>query len=392
MKKHYEFTMIFSLLFLLSVGAVAEPLNGEYTIGEGGNFKNMNEAVRSLQENGVSGPVWIAIEKGKYKEKVNIGAIKGTNPMNIVTFESKTGNNSDVVFETPTEGAEYIIGLKDASFLSFENLSFENNASTYGNVVRIDGNASNVSFKSCILSGVEGARTGANNAIVYCTPQGKKDYLTFDDTEFDNGSFGLYKRSDATAIRTLISGCLFHNQHEAGIVLENEDAPILTDNAVSSFTKYEDYKAVALNKCNNNTVITNNIINATNGKYGVYLNDCMGLENNYANINGNSISVGGAGAIYGVALNGNTDNQLINFNRIKLTIDSKQAANQAYYFNKSEGKNVNLTNNLFYDLNTGGYTILGNTYKDFFNQLPEQSGFLSVSANGITIEKVVPIK
>ena len=51
----------------------------------------------------------------------------------------------------------------------------------------------------------------------------------------------------------------------------------------------------------------------------------------------------------------------------------------------------NLLNNIFFDLNTGGYTILGNTYKDYFNQLPSQSNpSLSVSANGLMIEKVMP--
>jgi hypothetical protein len=59
--------------------------------------------------------------------------------------------------------------------------------------------------------------------------------------------------------------------------------------------------------------------------------------------------------------------------------------------NIGSGQNINLTNNIFFDLGTGGYTILGNTYKDYFNQLPPQSNqALSVSANGIMIEKVMP--
>ncbi|MBX2910520.1 MAG: hypothetical protein KF706_12910 [Chitinophagales bacterium] len=392
MEKPYTFTMIFSALLLITGVVFAEPLNGEYTIGQNGTFKSMNAAVKSLQDNGISGPVWLSFEKGEYKEKVNIGNIKGANAMNTITFDSKSGNNSDVVIESPADGSEYTISLKDASFISFENITISNSASTYGNVVKVDGNASNIGFKSCILNGVEGARTGSNNAVIYCTSQGKKDYFSFDDTELNNGSYGLYKKAETASIRTLISGCLFYNQYESGVVIDNEEAPVLTNNVVNSLSKFSDYKAVALSQCNGNTIISNNIINAANGRYAIYLDNCTGLDNNYASINANSISVGGTDAIYGIAINGNSDNQLINFNRIKLTIDAKQAANQAYYANNSTGKNVNLTNNLFYDLNTGGYTILGNTYKDFFNQLPEQNSSLSVSANGITIEKVIPIK
>jgi hypothetical protein len=52
-----------------------------------------------------------------------------------------------------------------------------------------------------------------------------------------------------------------------------------------------------------------------------------------------------------------------------------------------------MLNNIMYDLNNGGYTIIGNTYKDAFNQLPAQSNpSLSASANGIMIEKASPIK
>lgn len=391
MEEKNKFTMIFTLLFFTINALTAAPLNGEYTIGAGGTFKSVNAAIQSLQSNGVSGPVWLTIESGKYNEKINIGAIKGISALNTVTFESKTGSNSDVIIKAPNEGAAYILGLNGASFLTFENITFENSASVYGNVVLIGGNASYINFKSCALNGVEGARTGANNAVVYTTPAGSKSNISFDDTEFNNGSFGIYKKSETASSKTLISGCLFFNQYEAGMSLDNEDAPIISNNVVSTTNNFENYKGIALTACNNNTIISNNIVNAVNGRYGIFLNDCIGLENAYANIDGNSISVGGKNAIYGIAINGESDNQLINFNRIKLTIDKKQASNQAYYLNKSNGKNLNLTNNLFYDLNTGGYTIIGNTYKDFFNQLPEQSGTLSVSANGITIEKVSPV-
>jgi hypothetical protein len=77
-----------------------------------------------------------------------------------------------------------------------------------------------------------------------------------------------------------------------------------------------------------------------------------------------------------------------------LTLNKAQASNQAYFKNETKGtNNINLMNNIFFDLNTGGYTIIGNTYKDYFNQLPAQSNSsLSVSANGIMIEKVTPIR
>ena len=126
---------------------------------------------------------------------------------------------------------------------------------------------------------------------------------------------------------------------------------------------------------------------------GLILNNCVAEATNLGQISNNSIAVGGKGETYGIFLSGNTDNQVFNFNRVKLTLNGAQAANQAFYKNASSGNNINMMNNLCYDLSTGGYTIIGNTYKDFFNQLPAQSNpALSVSANGIMIEKVTPIK
>ena len=52
-----------------------------------------------------------------------------------------------------------------------------------------------------------------------------------------------------------------------------------------------------------------------------------------------------------------------------------------------------MMNNIFIDMNTGVYTIIGNSYKDFFNQLPSQSNqALSASANSFSMEKVSSIK
>ena len=51
-----------------------------------------------------------------------------------------------------------------------------------------------------------------------------------------------------------------------------------------------------------------------------------------------------------------------------------------------------MMNDIFYDTSTGKYTIVGNTYKDLFNQLPAQGNQrLMASANGLSIEKVTPV-
>ena len=369
------------------------PLSGEFRIGKtDADYATVNAAVSALKCGGVNGPVTFLIEDGKYAEKIDLSSISGVSAQNTVTFESAKGNNSDVILTSNTSDADFTLGLNSTSYVTFENMTIENKTGNTGNAVKIDGTSKNIKFKNVVFDGNDHPSTGANSAVIYSTAGSSKSNISFEDCEVNNGSFGLYKGGAANAdTRTAITGTLFFNQYESAISLTNEVAPIISNNVVSSVSNYKNYKAISLDQVNGNMIVSNNVVNAVNGTFGLAMNNCTGENNNYANVTNNSVNVGGENSMYGVYLRGSTDNVILNFNRIKLTPAKQTASNQAYYKNAGTGSNINLLNNIFFDLNTGGYTILGNTYKDFFNQLPSQSNSaLSVSANGIMIEKVMP--
>lgn len=389
-------TIIAALLLAPAATAFAgdcNPLSGEFRIGKtDADYESIASAITALKCGGVSGPVTFLLEDGKYSEKIDLNNISGTSAQNTVTFESAKGNNSDVVITSTSPDENYTVGLNGASYVAFENMTIENKTGNTGNAVRIDGAAKNITFKNVVFDGTERPVTGANSAVIYSTANEAKTNITFEDCEINNGSVGLYKGGSAsTDTRTSITGTLFFNQYESAIALNNEASPVISNNVVSSVSNYKAYKAISLDKVGGNMIVSNNVVNAVNGTFGLALNNCEGTANNYGSVTNNSVNVGGEGAMYGLYITGTTDNVVFNFNRVKLTPTKQNAANQAYYSNKGTGANINLLNNIFFDLNTGGYTILGNTYKDFFNQLPSQSNpSLSVSANGIMIEKVTP--
>jgi hypothetical protein len=271
-------------------------------------------------------------------------------------------------------------------------MTIENKTGNTGNAVRIDGAAKNIKFKNVVFDGSDRPTTGANSAVIYSTAAASKTNISLEDCEINNGSMGIYKGGAAEMdTRTSISGTLFFNQYESAIALNNEVSPVISNNVVSSVSNYKSFKAISLDKVSGNMIVSNNVVNAVNGTYGLALHNCEGTAESYASITNNSVNIGGENSMYGMYLTGSTDNVVFNFNRVKLTQIKQNAANQAYYKNSGTGANINLMNNIFFDLNTGGYTILGNTYKDFFNQLPAQSNpSLSVSANGLMIEKVTP--
>ena len=384
-------TLLAASLLALSTNAFAGDciaLAGRYTVGksESADYASMADVTNALKCGGVSGPVTFHLEGGTYKERVVIPAIEGASNINTITIES----SGDATISFGTTDATMV--LNGAQYVSFENIGIDHKAATYGNCMRIDGNSGNIRFKSVVFEGVECARTGANSATIYVTANAQKSAVAFEDCEINNGSSGICMGGMNAAnmdSKTTITGSLFFNQYEAGLVLTNQDAPVITNNVFSTLSAYNGFKAISMDNITNNMIISNNIINAANGTIGLAMNNCKSQSTSYGQVSNNSIAVGGNGQKFGIYLTGTTDNQLLTFNRVKMMETSKD---QAYYKNAGQGSNINLMNTMFYDLNTGSYTIIGNTYKDAFNQVPSNNSPLTAYANGISVEKVSPIK
>lgn len=376
------------LLFSLNMFAGTCPsLSGEYLIGKSDNadFATIQEAGNALMCGGISSPVVFLLENGIYNEKVIFSSISGTSAINTIIFESKSGEKSDVIVSNTSEATILINGT---SYVSFENITVDHKSATFGNCVRAEGKASHLAFKNVIFDGVDAAVTGSNSAVIYMNATAAKSDIAIMNCEINNGSIGICKSGmspDARDNKTIITGNLLFNQTEAGISLTNEDAPEILSNVVSSTSLFEGFKAIALDNASNQIIVTKNIINAPNGSTGLSLTNCEAQATNLGQITNNSIVAGNSG----ISLNGSTDNQILNFNRVKLSING---GNKTYYANASTGNNINMMNNIFFDLASGSYTIIGNSYKDFFNQLPSHNAQMSASANAISIEKVSPIK
>ena len=390
--------IIVAVLVTISLNSFAgdcTPLSGTYTIGknEGADFTSVTEAVTAAQCGGVSAPVTFRMESGVYNERVVMSSIPGASVYNTVTFESKSGLNSDVVIGYANADATFI--MNGTNNVSFNNISINHVAATYGNALRVDGKVSNIHFGNVIFTGVDVARTGANSATVYFTSSASKTNISFENCEINNGSTGIYKggvNASMADSKTSITGTLFFNQFETALALTNETAPNISNNVISSLSNFSNYKGISLKNVSNDIIINNNVITMATGSTGIEMNNCVAQANLLGQVTGNSIAVGGKDEANGIMLTGATDNQVLNFNRVKLS-NGAETAKQAYYRNSGAGNNINMLNNIFFDLSTGVYTIVGNTYKDMFNQLPAQSnGALTVSANGIMIEKTKPVQ
>ncbi len=118
----FSFVILTTAIILSVICSVKRKLY----IGSGGDYSNLNSAVNDLVNAGVSGPVVFDIISGTYTEQLSIPEIAGTSTINSITFQSQSGNASDVIIQfQPTSSDNYVINLNGTDNLRLKNLTLQ---------------------------------------------------------------------------------------------------------------------------------------------------------------------------------------------------------------------------------------------------------------------------
>lgn len=214
------------LLFSLSIISIAQPLQGNYTIGSGG-IPTFNLAIDSLINNGVSGPTVFIITPGIYNESIVLPPITGASEINTITFIPKTPDSttvtlfSDIDATIRLDGADYIrflhFGIKTNSHHSIEFLNEANN-----NIV-----------SNCIVEGDITSSTSTDRALIYSAAHNDTNNV-FQNTHFIGGSYGFYYIGSTNhESSTLIYNNILDGQFYQSIHLSNQSNPIIKRNIIS---------------------------------------------------------------------------------------------------------------------------------------------------------------
>jgi hypothetical protein len=139
MKMIILFSIIFSLIFLSSSNSYSDPLNGTYTVGNGGDYPTINSAIDDAYLQGIDGSVVFDIIPGIYNDSIVIsGEFPGRYPginYSILTIQPQSSFlSSGYVMVTggiSISGSRNII-IKDLSFdtdidVIGDNISYINN-------------------------------------------------------------------------------------------------------------------------------------------------------------------------------------------------------------------------------------------------------------------------
>lgn len=335
-------------------------LSGIKTIGATGDYLTINDAVNDLVLKGVCSPVVFNIETGVYNEQVSIPEIAGASSANTITFQSTTGNASDVTYTYASTGTadNYIVRFNGTDYVTVQNMTLTNTGSSYSRAIDISGGADYNTVNNCILNVTSPTTptTSSNYTVVYNT-SGLDHGNTLSNSTLNGGVYSMYwYGSGSTSLEneSVIENNIINDFQYYGIYMYYQNAPIIRGNTITQLNSANTYSTIyALNPryCDSAMVIEANQINiqGSSAVYGLYPYYCDATSGQYGLISNNMVSV-------------NSDN-----------VTASIYAYYPYYCNYQKHYN-NSVNVLSSSTNARGIYLSGGANSDFVNNIVVNAG------------------
>ena len=111
--------------------------------GSSPDFNTFTEAIDSIKDKEVTGPVTFIVREGTYNEQFIIPEILGISKYNTITFQSESGDSTSVILTHNSTNADsnYIVFLNGVDYITFKNISFQPLNITYGVAILLKNNA-----------------------------------------------------------------------------------------------------------------------------------------------------------------------------------------------------------------------------------------------------------
>ncbi|MDG1276831.1 MAG: right-handed parallel beta-helix repeat-containing protein, partial [Algoriphagus sp.] len=205
-KKSFLLPVLVGIFFQFLVGgyqAKAQGLTGTYSIGPVGDFSNFNNAISALNTNGVSGPVIFNVEDGTYNEQIVLGPITGSSLSNTITFQSQSGNATNVVLTHAAIGLSdnYVILLENASHFIVKNLTIKATGTTYSRTIRGQVELHNILFEGNVFQSPITASISGDRGNVIISASTSSD-VRFINNAISGGSYGVfYQGTNSSSVR-----------------------------------------------------------------------------------------------------------------------------------------------------------------------------------------------
>lgn len=377
MKKSILIAHLFALLIYFN--SYGQCLSGVYTIGgTSPDYPTFTSAVNSLTSNGVCGPIIFNVRDGIYNEQVILPEITGTSFTNTITFQSENGDSTGVklVYASSSSSANFTLKFNGADFITLKKMTLSATGSTYARVIELTNFSTHNNFLNNAIIGTTTTGYSFDYALVYSetSVSSLDSNNVFISNYLLDGSYGLFL-SGSTTTRlergTIISDNTFINQSSTGIYLYYQDAPVLSENSISSNTTDAGANGINCYYCYNNLKIIKNKIYLPTmwSGNGIGINSSYTTSSNYGMIANNFVKVSANGRAVGIGVI-NSNYFKIYFNSVLVT---KNSAGVAYYH--KQANNIILMNNIlsaesgyaiYLDYLSSGYTAPTSDYNDLY--------------------------
>jgi len=345
-----------------SIASLQAGLSGTYTIGGATpDYVDFNSAVTDILSFGICGALTFDVRDGIYNEQIDLTGIQ-SDVLNTVTFRSENNDASLVTlsFAVSSAATNYIVKLSNTDYITFEDITIENSASSYGRVIDISDGSDYNHFENCHFRAITSTSTSTNFAIIYS--QGTVDNGNeFINNTIEGGSYGAYWYGGSTSnleSGTIFNGNTFLDNYYYGIRIEQQDSPVISGNKVIGESTYTGSRfAIYINYCDNGFTAADNIIkgSVTSGwRYGIYILNSDANNANHSTVTNNMVQVGQAGStgtFYGIYM---SNDGYIDVSHNSVSVSEGGSSSRAYYATGGGGNT--LANNIFVNY-TAGYAI-----------------------------------
>ena len=342
---------------------------GTFTVGATGDFATITDAQTFIENYGVCGPVIFNILPGTYNEQVTINVVSGVDATNTVTWQSSTGNNTDVVVQYAPGGLSdnWVWRMNGADYNTVNNITLKNiyptGTTIYGRVVDLNGVAEYNTFHGCILEGVQGSSTSNYYSVIYdYYSGGLNNYNTFSNNQILNGSYAIYAYGSGGAVGNKYLNNNIEGYYYYGLyVYYQNEVQVIGNTILQSPTGYTYNYPLYAYYCDGAINVSSNYIYDGAGLYfyglRVYYCDATGTDRGL--VSNNMVATeNNTSTQYGMYIY-NSSNQDVYNNSVSIRNGGTNYACYLYHSNATAYGTYNFINNSIVNHHTAGYCLYG---------------------------------
>lgn len=365
-KRSLRIALVILFVFTTSFFSVkAQMAGGTYTIGASGNYSTFAAAKLAL-DSGITGAVVFNILPGTYTEQIHLMSIPGSSAVNTVTFQSSTGDSSDVVLQfAGTTGGNFVVRMNNCSYITWQKITVRNTGGANGRVFDLDNQSQHITIQNCLI---HTDTTLTSNTVAGIYSNGSTCYnITISNNRITGGYYGVYWNGTQTARMNkfnLTGNTIEKYYYSAAYIIYTDSMQVISNRAFNRPVTASIYYPIYVFNPDGYGLVSKNYIlaNGSGNSYGLRIQKAITANTSHFIVTNNMIvQANGTGTNYGISLNIVNYASILN-NSVLLTSGSATGAAALHIATTSTitTSNIIVKNNNLANIG-GGYAYYNNT-------------------------------